>query len=124
MTVSDTTGAKGTAAFTRTVNPQGMNTITVTNPANQTGTVGTAASLQIQATDTAAGQTFTYSAAGRSPAWPSAPPPALISEILTTAATSSVTVTVSDTTGAKGTAAFTWTINPASGGVRAMSPTP
>ncbi len=64
MTVSDTTGAKGTAAFTWTINPQGTNTITVTNPGNQTGTVGTAASLQIQATDSAAGQTLTYSAAG------------------------------------------------------------
>ncbi len=36
----------------------------MTNPGNQTGTVGTAASLQIQATDSAAGQTLTYSATG------------------------------------------------------------
>ena len=32
------------------------NTVTVTNPGNQTGTVGTAASLQIHATDSAAGR--------------------------------------------------------------------
>ena len=63
MTVTDTTGAKGTAAFTWTISPQGTgNTVTVTNPGSQTGTVGTAASLQIQATDSATGQTLTYSA--------------------------------------------------------------
>ena len=116
VTVSDTTGAKGTAAFTWTVNPQGTHTITVTNPGNQTGTVGTAASLQIQATDSAAGQTLTYSAAGLPAGLAISSSSGLISGTPTTAATSSVTVTVSDTTGAKGTAAFTWTINPASGG--------
>ena len=42
----------------------GQNTVTVTNPGTQTGTVGTAASLQIQATDSASGQTLTYSATG------------------------------------------------------------
>ncbi len=40
------------------------NTVTVTNPGSQTGTVGTAASLQIKATDSASGQTLTYSATG------------------------------------------------------------
>ena len=38
--------------------------MTVTNPGSQTGTVGTAASLQINATDSASGQTLTYSATG------------------------------------------------------------
>jgi len=38
--------------------------VTVTNPGNQTGTVGTAASLQISASDSASGQTLTYSASG------------------------------------------------------------
>ena len=36
----------------------------MTNPGNQTGTVGTAVSLQVHATDSASGQTLTYSAAG------------------------------------------------------------
>ena len=40
------------------------NTVTVTSPGNQTGTVGTAASLQVSATDSASGQTLTYSATG------------------------------------------------------------
>ena len=38
--------------------------MTVTNPGNQTTTVGTAVSLQIHATDSASAQTLTYSATG------------------------------------------------------------
>ncbi len=45
-------------------NSGGGNTVTVTNPGSQTGTVGTAVSLQITATDSASGQTLTYSATG------------------------------------------------------------
>ena len=40
------------------------NTVTVTNPGSKTATVGTPFSLQIQATDSASGQTLTYSATG------------------------------------------------------------
>ncbi|HLX52109.1 MAG TPA: PHB depolymerase family esterase, partial [Streptosporangiaceae bacterium] len=40
------------------------NTVTVAGPGNQTSTVGTAASLQIHATDSAPGQTLTYAATG------------------------------------------------------------
>ena len=64
MTVNDGSGASS-VNLSWTISPKGTgNVITVTPPANQTGTVGTAASLQIQATDSAAGQTLTYSAAG------------------------------------------------------------
>ncbi len=114
VTVSDSTGAKTTITFVWTVNPQGTNTVTVTNPGNQTGTVGTAASLQIKATDSAAGQTLTYSAtlpAGLAISSSTG----LISGTPTTAGTSSVTVTVTDTTGAKGTATFTWVISTGTG---------
>ena len=38
--------------------------MTVTNPGTQTSKAGTAASLQIQASDSASGQTLTYSATG------------------------------------------------------------
>ena len=92
------------------------NTVTVTNPGNQTGTVGTAVSLQIHATDSASGQTLTYSAS-RLPAGLSInSSTGLISGTPTTAATSSVTVTAKDTTNASGSASFTWTINTAGGG--------
>src|SRR6202034_1931404 len=40
------------------------NTVTATSPGSQAGTVGAAASLQVKATDSASGQTLTYSATG------------------------------------------------------------
>ena len=42
-------------------NGGGGNTVTVTSPGNQTGTVGTAVSLQVSASDSASGQTLTFS---------------------------------------------------------------
>jgi chitinase len=86
------------------------NTVTVTSPGNQTGTVGTAASLQVSGTDSASGQTLTFSATGL-PAGLSISSSGLISGTPTTAATSNVTVTAKDTTGATGSASFTWTIS-------------
>jgi hypothetical protein len=92
------------------------NTVTVTQPASQAGTVGTAASLQVQATDSAAGQTLTYSATGLPAGLTIGSTTGLISGTPTTAGSSNVTVTATDGTGAKGSASFTWTINPASSG--------
>ena len=86
------------------------NTVTVSSPGNQTGTVGTAASLQVSAADSASGQTLAFSATGL-PAGLSISSSGLISGTPTTAATSNVTVTAADTTGAKGSASFTWTIS-------------
>jgi F0F1-type ATP synthase membrane subunit c/vacuolar-type H+-ATPase subunit K len=111
VTAKDTTGASGSASFTWTVNSASTgNTVTVTNPGSQTGTVGTAASLQVSATDSASGQTLTYSATGL-PTGLSISSSGLISGTPTTAGTSSVTVTAKDTTGASGSASFTWTVN-------------
>ena len=93
----------------------GGNTVTVTNPGSQTSTVGTAVSLQISASDSASGQTLTYSATGL-PAGLSISSSGLISGTPTTAATSSVTVTATDTTNASGSASFSWTVNPSGGG--------
>ena len=93
----------------------GGNTVTVTNPGSQTSTVGTAVSLQINATDSASGQTLTDTATGL-PAGLSISSSGLISGTPGTAATSSVTVTATDTTGAAGTATFSWTVNSAGGG--------
>jgi len=115
VTAKDTTGATGTTSFTWTVSAATGNTVTVSNPGSQTGTVGTAASLQISASDSASGQTLTYSATGL-PAGLSISTSGLISGTPTAAATSSVTVTAKDTTGATGSATFSWTINSASGG--------
>ncbi len=94
----------------------GGNTVTVTNPGNQTGTVGTAASLQIRATDSGTGQTLTYSATGLPAGLSVNSSSGLISGTPTAAATSNVTVTATDGTGASGSASFTWTISSGGGG--------
>jgi len=94
----------------------GGNTVTVTNPGNQTGTVGTAVSLQIHATDSATGQTLTYSATGLPAGLSINSSSGLITGTPTTAGTSSVTVTAKDTTNASGSATFSWTISSTSGG--------
>jgi hypothetical protein len=93
----------------------GGNTVTVTNPGNQTGTVGTPVSLQIQATDSASGQTLTYGATGLPAGLSINSSSGLISGTPTTAGTSNVTVTATDTTGATGSASFTWAISSSSG---------
>jgi hypothetical protein len=98
----------GTAAFTNGTTTG--NTVTVTSPGNQATTAGTAASLQIHATDSATGQTLTYSATGLPAGLSINSATGLISGTPTTAGTSSVTVTAKDTTGAAGSASFTWTI--------------
>ena len=88
--------------------------MTVTNPGSKTATVGTAVSLQITATDSASGQTLTYSATGL-PAGLSISASGLITGTPTTAGPYSVTVTARDTTGASGSATFTWTVSSVSG---------
>jgi O-glycosyl hydrolase len=94
----------------------GGNTVTVTNPGSQTGTVGTPVSLQIHATDSGTGQTLSYSAAGLPAGLSIAPGTGLISGTPATAGSNSVTVTAADGTGASGSASFTWVINPVGGG--------
>jgi subtilase family serine protease len=106
----------GLTAFQSNSSSSGGNTVTVTNPGSQTGTVGTAASLQVSATDSASGQTLTYSASGLPAGLSISSTTGLISGTPTTAGTSSVTVTATDTTGAAGSASFTWTISSSGGG--------
>jgi subtilase family serine protease len=97
------------------------NTVTITNPGSQSGTVGTAARLQLSASDSASGQTLALVIAGLPPGL-SISSTGLISGTPTTAGTSQVTFTVADTTGASATASFTWTINPGAGGGSSSSP--
>src|SRR5262249_17634071 len=119
VTATDTTNASGSASFTWTINPAGGNTVTVTGPGNQTGTVGTAVSLQIHATDSATGQTLSYAATGLPAGLSINAATGLITGTPTTAATASVTVTAHDTTNASGSASFTWTITTTGGGCTA-----
>ena len=94
----------------------GQNTVTVTNPGSQTGTVGAAASLQIHATDSASGQTLSYSATGLPAGLTINASTGLISGTPTTSGSNTVTVTVKDTTGSTGTASFAWNISGSGGG--------
>ncbi|OLR90055.1 M4 family metallopeptidase [Actinokineospora bangkokensis] len=86
----------------------------VTNPGSQTGTVGTAVSLQLSASDPQ-GDAVTFTATGL-PAGLSISTSGRISGTPTTAGTSTVVVTAKDPAGNAGTATFTFTVNPVGGG--------
>ncbi|HEY0499945.1 MAG TPA: cellulose-binding domain-containing protein, partial [Kutzneria sp.] len=111
VTATDSTGAAGSAAFTWTIKSAGGNTVTVTNPGNQSGVVGTPISaLQIQAGDSSPGQTLTYSAASLPPGL-AISSSGVISGTPTTAGGFTTTVTATDSTGASGSASFDWSIS-------------
>lgn len=103
----------GVAAFTTGGGTTG-NTVTVTNPGSKTGTVGTAASLQMSGTDSG-GLALTYTATGL-PTGLSISSAGLISGTPSAAGTFTVTVTAKDSTNASGSTTFTWTISSAGGG--------
>jgi hypothetical protein len=94
----------------------GTNTVTVNNPGNQSGTVGTAASLQMSGSDSQSGQTLTWSATGLPAGLSISPSTGLITGTPTTAAAYNPTVKATDTSGAFGTTSFTWTISGGGGG--------
>jgi serine protease len=123
VTATDTTGAAGSATFTWTVNAPGGNTVTVTNPGNQTSTTGSTVSLQIHATDSPqSGQTLTYGATGLPAGLSINTSSGLVSGTPTAGGSNSVTVTAQDTTGANGSTAFSWTINVAANKVTVTNP--
>jgi subtilase family serine protease len=104
----------GTAAFT--AGGGGGTNPSVNNPGNQTSTVGTAVSLQLSASGGTA--PYTWSASGL-PAGLSISSSGRISGTPTTAGTSNVTVTVTDSASKTGSASFSWTVNPVGGGCTA-----
>ncbi|MEV0486483.1 putative Ig domain-containing protein [Streptomyces sp. NPDC050508] len=103
----------GTAAFTSGTTTG--NTVTVTNPGSQSTVTGSTASLQISATDSASA-TLTYSASGLPTGLSISSSTGLISGTASTAGTYAVTVTATDSTGASGSASFTWTVSTSGGG--------
>ncbi|MDH6133424.1 hypothetical protein P3T37_002819, partial [Kitasatospora sp. MAA4] len=108
---TDSTGASGSTSFSWTeTGSTGGNTVTVSSPGNQTTTTGGSVSLQVNGSDSASGQTLTYSATGL-PTGLSISSSGLISGTASTAGTYSVSVKATDTTGANGSASFSWTVS-------------
>jgi hypothetical protein len=94
----------------------GGNTVTVTNPGNQSAASGTPiTALQIRATDSASGQTLTYRATGLPPGL-SISSSGLISGTPTSGGSFTTVVTAADGTGASGSTSFTWTVSGSGGG--------
>ncbi|OXM69098.1 putative Ig domain-containing protein [Amycolatopsis vastitatis] len=94
---------------TGTSNPQSP---VVTSPGAQSGAVGQAVALQIQASDPQ-GDALTYSATGLPAGLAIGATTGKITGTPTTAGTSSATVTAKDPAGNSGSATFAWTISPA-----------
>jgi hypothetical protein len=92
----------------------GGTSVTVANPGAQASTVGVAASVQISASDSA-GQALTYSATGLPAGLSVNSGTGLISGTPSAAGTSNVTVTAGDSTGASGSASFSWTVSGSGG---------
>ena len=88
------------------------NVVTITSPGNQTNLITDTISLQINATDSAVGQTLTYSATGLPAGLSINPATGLITGTPTTTGTKHVRVTATDTTGATDFATFNWLIKP------------
>lgn len=111
VTATDTGGVSGKASFTWTVDVSSA-TVTVDNPGDQTGTVGTPADLQIDASDTDGGA-LTYSATGLPTGLTIDPDTGEISGTPTTVEASTVEVTATDETGPTGSTSFAWAITSA-----------
>ncbi len=91
----------------------GNGSVTVNNPGSQSGTVGTAASLQLSASGGTA--PYTWTASGL-PTGLSISSGGLISGTPSAAGTFNVSATAKDSTGTTGSATFTWTISSSGGG--------
>jgi hypothetical protein len=89
--------------------PCGTPTVTVTNPGNQTGTVGTPVTLPVHAVDTDGGPLI-YTATSLPAGLTINPKTGLITGTPTTPGTSTVVVTAKEPSGTTGFTTFTWTI--------------
>ncbi len=104
---TDGGGFSGTASFTWTI----TNTVSVTNPGNQSSVSGSAiTALHISASDSSGGATLTYSATGLPAGLSINAGTGTISGTPTTGGSNAVVVTVTDNSGFSGHVSFTWVI--------------
>ena len=93
-------------------------TVAVTNPGSQTGTVGKPVSLQIHASSSQGLAITSYSATGLPKGLSINSATGLINGNPGSAGTSSVTLTATDSGGVSGHASFVWTVKPAGGPIK------
>jgi hypothetical protein len=90
----------------------GSTALTVTNPGVQSGTVGMAVRLQIQATQNASPQRLTWSATGLPNGLKLDPRSGLVTGTPSAAGSSTVTVTVRNSANVSTSISFVWTVTP------------
>ena len=116
VTVTDS-GPSDSVTFNWAITPAGAQpAVIVTNPGDQTGTVGDTANLQIQAATSDRFGALRYSESGLPPDVSINQTTGLISGPLNAAGTFPVTITAADVNGGtSGSTSFTWTIGTAGG---------
>ncbi len=109
-TVTVTASASGSSGSTQFTINVGTSSVSVTNPGTQSSTVGTPIKpLQISATDSAAGESFTYAASGL-PAGLSLSPSGVVSGTPTAESVNTVTFKATDTSGSSSQTNFSWNV--------------
>ncbi|HTI27664.1 MAG TPA: protease pro-enzyme activation domain-containing protein [Kutzneria sp.] len=113
----------GTRLFNALNGSTSGNTVTVTNPGDQTTALNGSVNLAVKATDSSSTAKLTYSASGLPAGLSIDSGTGVISGTATTQGVSSVTVTVTDDTQASGGTSFKWTVgNPPTGTVTVTNP--
>jgi len=108
VTAVDSTGSKGTAAFTWTVGAE--NKIVVTAPASKTAWPGVAVSVALKGADGANGQKLTWTATGLPPGLTINATTGVVSGRPTKLGVFTSRVTATDSTSASGAAAIKWDV--------------